>query len=130
MQSKCIEQWHKAVANSDPSLLSELLSDDVVFHSPVVHTPQLGKAITLEYLSAAVEVLVNKSFQYTAEMSNSRRVTLEFQVELEGTVVNGVDMISWNEDEKITEFKVMIRPLKAMGVVQKLMAERLTRGAS
>ena len=130
MQSKCIEQWHKAVANSDPSLLSELLSDDVVFHSPVVHTPQLGKAITLKYLSAAVEVLVNKSFQYTAEMSNSRRVTLEFQVELEGTVVNGVDMISWNEDEKITEFKVMIRPLKAMGVVQKLMAERLTRGAS
>jgi hypothetical protein len=130
MQSKCIEQWHKAVANSDPSLLSELLSDDVVFHSPVVHTPQLGKAITLKYLSAAVEVLVNKSFQYTAEMSNSRRVTLEFQVELEGTVVNGVDMISWNEDEKITEFKVMVRPLKAMGVVQKLMAERLTRGAS
>lgn len=126
MQSECIQQWHKIVAARQVDELADLLSDEVVFYSPVVHTPQIGKAITLKYLSAAFDVLLTDSFQYVSEMANLHQAALEFQLELDGTAVNGVDLITWNDEQKITEFKVMVRPLKAIGLVQKLMAERLT----
>ena len=126
MQSECIQQWHKIVAARQVDKLAGLLSDEVVFYSPVVHTPQVGKAITLKYLSAAFDVLLTDSFQYVSEMGNLHQAALEFQLDLDGTAVNGVDLITWNDEQKITEFKVMVRPLKAIGLVQKLMAERLT----
>jgi hypothetical protein len=47
---------------------------------------------------------------------------LEFEVKLDGITVNGVDMIKWNEAGKITEFKVMLRPLKAVNLIHQKMA--------
>jgi len=120
-----IKAWHRLVEELDVSGLDALLADDVVFHSPVVHTPQVGKAITKKYLAAAFQVLFNDSFRYVRELRGDRDAVLEFVVELDGIAVNGVDLIKWNEAGKVTEFKVMLRPLKAVNLIHQKMAEML-----
>ena len=97
-----------------------------MFRSPAVHTPQIGKAITLKYLGAAAGVLGNSSFRYTGEWRAERSAVLEFECEVaDGIKVNGVDIIAWNEGGLITEFKVMVRPMKALNAVVPLMAAAL-----
>ena len=118
-------RWHNVVRTRDASRISDLLADDVVFFSPVVHTPQIGKAITTMYLSAALHVFGNDSFRYIREVVGESDAVLEFETEIDGIVVNGVDMIRWNADGKITEFKVMVRPLKAINIIHQKMGEML-----
>jgi len=120
-----INVWHRLVEQLDVQGLDALLADEVVFHSPVVHTPQIGKAITKKYLAAAFQVLFNDSFRYVRELRGDRDAVLEFVVELDGIAVNGVDLIKWNGAGKITEFKVMLRPLKAVNLIHQKMAEML-----
>ena len=117
--------WHALVGARDASGLDALLADDVVFHSPVVHTPQRGKMLAMQYLRAAVQVFGNPTFRYVRELAGPRDAVLEFEVEIDGLQVNGVDMIRWNEDGKIVDFKVLLRPLKAVLGIQQLMAARL-----
>lgn len=120
-----LETWHYIVHTRNASGIPALLADDVVFYSPVVHTPQIGKAITAMYLSAAIQVFGNESFRYVREVVGESDAVLEFETEIDGIVVNGVDMISWNNDGKITEFKVMVRPLKAINIIHQKMGEML-----
>lgn len=117
--------WHRIVQNRQPHELGALLADNVVFHSPVVHTPQLGKAITTKYLQAAFFVFFNDSFRYVREVTGERDAVLEFEVTLDGIAVNGVDMISWNDAGQITAFKVMLRPLKAINLIHQKMGAML-----
>jgi hypothetical protein len=117
-----LEQWHQLVRERNPAGLEALLAEQVVFHSPVVHTPQVGKAITTLYLGAALQVLCNASFRYVREVVGSRDAVLEFQVEIDGITVNGVDMITWDGDGRIIEFKVMVRPLQAINLIHQKMA--------
>ena len=117
--------WHELVATRNAKGLAALLSDQVVFHSPVVHTPQVGKAITAQYLRAAFNVFFNDTFRYVRETVAADHAVLEFQVEIDGIGVNGVDMISWDEAGRITAFKVMIRPLKAINLIHQKMAAML-----
>ena len=117
--------WHKVLEARDGAGIAPLLADDVVFHSPVVHTPQVGKPITSQYLMAAMHVLANPTFRYVREVVGERDAVLEFETELDGILVNGVDMVSWNDDGLITSFKVMVRPLKAIHRVQEKMAAML-----
>ena len=124
-----ISRWHHIVRTHNASGLDELLAEVVVFYSPVVHTPQLGKAITTVYLTAALKVFGNESFRYVREVVGDTDAVLEFETEIEGIIVNGVDMIKWNGDGKITEFKVMIRPLKAINLIHQKMGEMLQRGS-
>jgi ketosteroid isomerase-like protein len=125
MKSDPIKTWHRLVEERDVPGLDALLADDVVFHSPVVHTPQVGKAITKKYLAAAFQVFFNESFRYVRELQGERDAVLEFEVKLDGITVNGVDMIKWNDAGKIAEFKVMLRPLKAVNLIHQKMAEIL-----
>ncbi|OGB25118.1 MAG: hypothetical protein A3I66_23110 [Burkholderiales bacterium RIFCSPLOWO2_02_FULL_57_36] len=125
MPQSTLATWHELVQTRNTKGLNSLLADDVVFHSPVVHTPQIGKALTLQYLSAAFHVFFNESFRYVRELTEARGAVLEFQVEIDGIAVNGVDMIKWNDDGKIVEFKVMIRPLKAINLIHQKMAAML-----
>jgi hypothetical protein len=125
MPSGPIELWHRLVQSHDARGLDELLAEEVVFHSPVVHTPQVGKAITKKYLGAAFQVFFNDSFHYVRELKGDRDAILEFEVTVDGITVNGVDMIKWNDAGKITEFKVMIRPLKAVNLIHQKMAAML-----
>ncbi len=120
-----LQIWHELVRTRNAQGLTSLLADEVVFHSPVVHTPQVGKSIALQYLSAAFKVFFNESFRYVREISGLHDAALEFQVEIEGIAVNGIDLIKWNEQGQIVEFKVMIRPLKAINLIHQKMAAML-----
>ncbi len=123
MSSAAVTAWHQVVRDRDPRQLKALLAQDVVFHSPIVHTPQQGRAVTMQYLGAALNVFGNESFHYVREVIGTRDAVLEFEVEIEGILVNGIDMLSWNEVDQITDFKVLIRPLKAVNLIhQKMMA--------
>lgn len=140
-----LEAWHRVVRDMNAEALDEILAEDVVFHSPVVHTPQKGKALTRLYLMAAFSVFPGDAareaedgdgsasarerpkgtFEYVREVAGARDAVLEFRTEIEGIVVNGVDMIRWNDEGKIVDFKVMIRPLKAIQKVHAQMARML-----
>ena len=120
-----LQTWHELVRTRNAHGLTTLLADEVVFHSPVVHTPQVGRSITVQYLSAAFNVFFNESFRYVREISGPRDAALEFQVEIDGIAVNGIDLIKWDEQGQIVEFKVMIRPLKAISLIHQKMAAML-----
>jgi len=120
-----LETWHRLAKTGDASGLDALLADDAVFHSPVVHTPQTGKKLVHAYLAAAFKVFTNDTFHYVREIVQGNHAVLEFEVEIDGLHVNGVDMIRWNEHGRIVDFKVMIRPLKAINLVHQKMAQML-----
>jgi ketosteroid isomerase-like protein len=122
--------WHRLVRSQDAAGLRALVADDAVFHSPVVHTPQRGKALVVAYLGAAFQVFFNDSFRYVREVVGESEAVLEFEVTLDGIQVNGVDMIRWNADGQITDFKVMLRPLKAVNLIHQKMGEMLQRQAA
>lgn len=125
MSNATVEAWHEFVRTKDSSIFFEVLADDVSFHSPVVHTPQQGKAITLAYLEAAHDVFSSSDFSYARELVGERDAILEFNANIKGILINGVDMIKWDDEGKITEFKVMVRPLKAVNMIHQEMAARL-----
>lgn len=119
-----LARWHEIIEQGDPALLDEILADDCVFHSPVVHTPQEGRELTRLYLTGAMHVL-NDGFHYVKEVVSDRHAVLEFVCEVDGITVNGVDIISFNEQGKIEEFKVMVRPLKAINMLHAKMRDML-----
>ena len=121
-----LAKWHAYMdAGGDPALLSDLLAEDAVFHSPVVHTPQQGKAIVMAYLVAASHVLGNEAFRYVRELVDGDEVMLEFVTELDGISINGVDIIRFDPQGKISDFKVMVRPLTAINKVWEMMGAQL-----
>lgn len=126
-KSANLQKWQDYYQSHDPAKLSALLSEDVVFYSPVVLTPQRGKQITMAYLLAADQVLNNDSFVYTRELVCEDQIILEFELELNGIQVNGVDIMQWNNDGQITEFKVMVRPLKAVHQIHEEMGKMLQK---
>lgn len=120
-----IDRWHSVVRTRDRAALAGMIAEGAVFESPVVHTPQQSKAITVKYLESALEVLNNETFRYLGEWRAERSAVLEFACEIEGITINGVDMIWWDEAGRIVRFKVMIRPLKAINLLHRLMGEKL-----
>ncbi len=120
-----LEAWHRLVRSNDPSGLDGLLAEEAVFHSPVVHTPQRGRKLAALYLGAAFRVFFNPSFRYVREIVGATDAMLEFEVTIDGVQVNGVDLIKWNEAGRIVEFKVMLRPLKAINLIHQRMAAML-----
>ena len=123
--SEAIERWHMVARSRDREALAALLADDVVFLSPVVHAPQRGKAITSQYLGAALRVLGEANFRYVEQWVGPSSAVLEFATTIDGIEVEGVDIIGWNADGRIDRFKVMIRPLKAIEIVRQKMAAAL-----
>ncbi len=122
-----ITAWHGLVQRRDMAALDSLLADDVVFHSPVVHTPQRGKAITTQYLTGAMQVLNNASFRYERETIGPHDAVQGFATEIDGIQINGIDLIRWNDAGQITDFKVMVRPLKAVNMLHQQMGAMLER---
>ena len=140
-----IEKWHDYLRSREPDRLDELLDDDVVFYSPIVFTPQRGKAITALYLSAAAQTFPGDrpdgptgsesdaggggSFRYTKTVMAGDTAVLEFETTIQSKYVNGVDIIRCNPEGRIIEFRVMIRPLQAVELVHQQMAAMLERMA-
>jgi hypothetical protein len=148
MIERVVEQWHRYLKGELPGGLDELLDDDVVFYSPIVFTPQRGKAVTTLYLQAASVALPGDSpknsddadgerepddgtgrFRYTKRVVDSSTDTavLEFETTIDGKYVNGVDIIRCNGAGRIVEFRVMIRPLQAVQAVHRQMGETLEK---
>lgn len=122
--------WHAYMAaGGEPETLRAMLADDAVFHSPVVHSPQEGRDKVFAYLHAASHVLGGDNFRYLREIADGNQACLEFATELEGIHINGVDIIRWNDAGKIQDFKVMVRPLKAINKVWEKMAAMLAAQA-
>lgn len=130
MNEHPIRVWHRLIETGDPAGLDDLLAEEAVFHSPIVHTPQVGKTLTKLYLSAAFAVLFGPKFRYLREIIGDSDAALEFETEIDGIQINGVDLIRWDENGRITDFKVMLRPLKAIDLVHRLMGEMLQGGAT
>ena len=128
MNPSHLARWHGYIKSHDEKVLWEMLHPDVVFESPVVHTPQKGREITFKYLKAAFHVLGGPGFHYVGEWQNDNGVILEFVDEIDGIRLNGIDMITWNDAGQITHFKVMVRPLKAMNMLHQMMGSQLAKG--
>lgn len=127
MKEDVLARWHRIVAARDGSGLDDLLADDVVFQSPVVHTPQVGRDVTRPYLQAALSVLNNGSFRYMGTWLAENSAVLEFVTTIESIEINGVDIIHWNDQGRITRFKVMVRPLKAIDLLHRRMGAMLAQ---
>lgn len=138
MIEKTIEKWHRCIAGELPGGLDELLADDVVFYSPIVFTPQKGRDVTKLYLNAAGSTFglaasngggakVESTFRYTKQVMSGRHAVLEFETEVGGKYVNGVDIITCNAEGRITEFRVMIRPLQAVNMMHQQMMAMLEK---
>lgn len=122
-----LDTWYGFMKSHDQAALWELLHPDAVFESPVVHSPQRGREIVFKYLTAAEQVLGGPGFAYVGEWRNDTSAVLEFENEIEGIKINGIDMITFDSDNRITHFKVMVRPLKAINLLHRLMGEMLAR---
>jgi hypothetical protein len=120
-----LDKWYGYIESPDGAALWDLLHPDAVFESPVVHTPQRGRDITFKYLSAAEKVLGGPGFSYVGEWRADNSAVLEFEQEIEGVRINGVDIITFADDGRIIHFKVMVRPLKAIILLRRLMGEQL-----
>lgn len=132
-----IERWHAYLRGDEPGGLDTLLAEDVVFYSPIVYSPQEGKALTTMYLAAAKQTLPGSkptgdgspdrepAFRYVKQVLSGDTAVLEFETLVEDTYVNGVDIIRINDEGRIVEFRVMLRPLKAINLVHRQMGEAL-----
>lgn len=127
MSADPIQRWHEYVHARDAALLDALIAEGCVFTSPAVHTPQVGKAVTVKYLTAAMQVLGGADFRYVGEWRTGDGAVLEFESEVDGLAVNGVDIIRWGPDGRIVAFKVMARPLKGLMKLVERMGAELTR---
>ena len=120
-----LDKWYAYIQSHDTKALWDLLHPDAVFESPVVHAPQRGRDITFKYLASAEKVLGGPGFSYRGEWRSENGAVLEFENEIEGIKLNGVDIISFDAAGRITHFKVMVRPLKAINLLHRLMGEQL-----
>ena len=119
-----VEAWHRVVASKDPAFVGPLLADGCVFRSPAVHRPQEGRALTTAYLSAALVVL-GPTLTYHRELFSEDSAVLEFTAVLDGLDVHGVDLIRWDAEGLITDFTVMVRPLRGLEKLVELMRAQL-----
>jgi SnoaL-like domain len=121
------DAWYGLALSGDAKARAAMFHDDAVFESPVVHTPQRGKAMTVLYLDAAAQVFGASDFQYVGEWAGDHSIILEFKCQMDGVAMNGIDMISFNDQGLITHFKVMVRPLKAINLLHQKMGELLLK---
>ena len=136
---EAVKIWHRAMKSKDAETWDELLGEDVVFYSPVVFTPQKGKKITMMYLMAAASVFgiadldsestrdtqIESKFRYVNEIIGENSAVLEFESEIDGTYINGADLLRWDENDKLVEVKVMVRPLQAVNMLHQKMKSML-----
>jgi hypothetical protein len=125
-QPPAVTAWHAVVDSGNPALLDGLLADDVVFRSPAVFAPQKGKDLTALYLRSAMAVL-GPSLRYVDEWYGPSSAVLEFEAELDGMHVHGVDMLRWDDDDRLVSFTVMVRPMRGLTKLVELMQRQLMR---
>lgn len=123
-QPPAVRAWHAVAQSRDPALLADLLADDVEFRSPAVFRPQQGKALTTLYLTGAIAVL-GPSLRYIHQWHDESSAVLEFEAELDGVYLQGIDMLQWNDEDKLVSFTVMVRPMRGLEKLIELMSREV-----
>lgn len=116
--------FRDAVEARDFAAIERLIADDVVFTSPVAHTPYPGKAITLAILKNVIEVF--QDFRYVREIGaeDAQDHALVFTAKVRELQLTGCDFLRLDEDGRISEFMVMVRPLRAAEALAEEMGAR------
>ena len=130
-----IERWLDLIGTGRTDELGDMLADDAVFYSPAVYAPQHGRATTMAYLMAAEKLFFAgrpdsppTGFHYVEKWIGSNSAVLHFAAEVDGLSLEGIDMIHWNDADKITQVTVMMRPFRALQAVIATMAGLLAAG--
>ena len=124
------DRFRAAVEEGNVDAAAELFHEDARFRSPVVFKPFEGRDQVLKVLHAAEQVLVvGAPFRYVHQLedANDRVAILEFETEVDGRRVEGIDKLTFGDDDRIVELKVMIRPASALQAVGARMAEQFER---
>ena len=121
--SSAIENWHLCIEKNivDASFMDQ----EIEFYSPFVYKPIQGIENVMKYLNAANQVINNDHFKYTDEIVGQDSAFLIFETKIEEIYINGVDYIIWNQEQKLTELRVLIRPFKALTLVAETMSQHL-----
>jgi hypothetical protein len=120
-----IDRWLDVIENGQTADLDDMLAEDAVFYSPAVFTPQRGRAKAAAYLRAAEHMFSGTGFHYVNKWIDTNSAVLEFAAEIDGLAIEGVDVLHWNDEGRLTSVKVMMRPFKGLQAVIAKMAELL-----
>jgi 2,4-dienoyl-CoA reductase (NADPH2) len=120
-----MQKWHAMVAEGNLGELGSILSPNAVFRSPMAHTPYPSAQAVQLILGTVVKVFEN--FTYHREFANpaGNSVVLEFSAQVNGKDVKGIDMIQFDDEGRITDFEVMVRPMSGLQALGDEMAKRL-----
>jgi len=124
LPQRTLDGWHRFVASGDSGVLAPLLSEHIVFRSPFVQSPIPGRTATLLVLTTVVQIFENFRY-YRSFVAGSHDVALEFGANIGKWQLKGVDLIKFGETGEMTEFEVMIRPIKALQALGEEMGNRI-----
>ena len=122
---RTIETWHEIVASRDLSGLEGIIHPDAVFRSPVAHTPYEGRDALVLALSTVINVFEDFTYHRQFFTGDGRNATLEFSAHVGGKQLKGIDLIKFNDEGKIIEFEVMIRPASGLMALGEEMGKRV-----
>jgi ketosteroid isomerase-like protein len=120
-----LKQWHAMVARRDLAALPELLAPDVVFRSPMAHTPYPGAQAASLILGTVINVFEGFTYHRELASADGLSVVLEFSATVHGKELKGIDMIRFDEQGRMVEFEVMVRPLSGLQALGDEMGKRL-----
>ena len=124
---QALEKWHQMIKTGDMSSLNELLADDVVFRSPVAYKPYEGKHVVFFILTNVIQVFQDFTYHREFYTEDEENVVLEFSANVSGKSLKGIDMIRFNEQGKIIDFEVMIRPMSGLAALAEQMVARFAQ---
>lgn len=122
---KSIARWHEMLQGNDMNILNELLADEVVFRSPVAFNPYSGKPVVFFILTNVIQVFENFTYHRTFYSEDGNHVVLEFSANVGDKKLKGIDMIQFNDEGKIIDFEVMIRPKSGLEALAAQMGQRM-----
>jgi hypothetical protein len=123
--AESLKQWHEMIARKDLSALPELLDPQAVFRSPMAHTPYPGAPVVSMILNTVMNVFADFAYHRELSSADGLNVILEFSARVGEKELKGIDMIRFNEQGKIVEFEVMVRPLSGLQALGEEMGQRL-----
>lgn len=123
--AQSLSQWHDMIRKGDLSALPELLDPQAIFLSPMAHKPYPGAPVVSMILNTVVKVFEDFTYHRELSTADGLSVVLEFSANVSGKELKGIDMIRFNEEGKIVEFEVMVRPFSALQALGEQMGQRL-----
>jgi len=123
--AQTLATWHDLLARNAMEELDPLLSDRIVFRSPVAHTPYPGRAAIKLVLKTVNTVFQNFTYHRSFATADGLGVVLEFSAEVDGKALKGIDMLRFDQAGKIEEFEVMVRPMSGLQALGAAMGAKL-----